>query len=318
MSTDINSKIKKVSITSEKFQGRDVTKEDIINEAKEIWEEVQTAWSNIVVEKKTKGKKAGQTKMKRGDIENLDKLFSEIRNKHKEFSQSYPTVLRHMVQENWFNIKAFSRYMDKLAQKSWGNDNERMDSYTDYAVELMKETHYKGKHLNRTTVNAFRVDYRARLQKEHDDFMSRIEEITKKVEDEQREVEQGRREDLLKAFKRLANSLKVPEEKQNQVEELVKNDLLQTDALDRMVTDMYRLVNGESPATIREEREKEQKRIAEKLQNQQVVLPDNMDPEEAAAMKARIEAMAAENIHADDDSDDDSDDDDENADEEAN
>lgn len=289
-----NPKIKNVSITSEK----EITKEDIIKEAQYIWKQAQNTWKDISYKKEVKkGKKKGLKTITGHDHEVLDKLFEKTRNEHKEFASSYPTVLRHMIQDQWFEISAFRKYMDEVEKNPWTNDEQRMDSYTRYAELLLIASKKKEGHhdTNKTVIAAFRRDYRGRLQKEHDDFTERFEEYKKSIQEEEKQLDVEKKNDLIAAWRRLGPIAKVSDEKINDVAELVKEGVLSLDKFQSMVYDIRRILSGVDIETIEREYAEHERKTREKMENTTVQIPENMNKEAAE----RLRRLAEEKIQAD-------------------
>lgn len=171
---DIDIKFKNVSITSEK----NVTAEDIINEAKEI------------------NRKLRARKLKPGDFDAADAFMAEMRKEHKEFSQSYPIVLRYMCQMQQFHVEALRKYLRHISAHPWKNHDEYLDSQVHYVVTLYKETH---KRWNRTQVENLGRNIREILKKEHDRFMELSDKYKKEVE-EKEEIYKTNRDESMKEF----------------------------------------------------------------------------------------------------------------------
>jgi hypothetical protein len=246
----VSDRIKKVSIVNEK----NVTADQIIKEANEIWNKAKDIWNGVTPlkgKKNNNGKGNSAIKISADDHTKLDELLDQMRAEHKEFATSYPTVLRHMVQEQWYSSNAFKDYMALVEKKPWTNDNERMDSYTTYAVLLFQATN-QNKHLNKTTLEAFRRDYRLRLQKEHDDFMRLHKQYVENEKKSKAEEDQMRRDEMLNALKRLAPSAGISTERLEQIVLLVQDGILSTEELTNMVYGIHGILVGENPDKIRE------------------------------------------------------------------
>lgn len=145
-------------------------------------------------------------KPKKEDLVFLDKLFEKMRKEHKQLSETYPTVIRHMIQELQYDRNVFNEYLMGLEKSPWMNDTQRMDSYANYAVLLYKHTN-KANHLSKTQIELFRKDYRKRLQSEHDKFIETVEEHKKQVEKESAHYSESMKKDMIAMIKkRLAES----------------------------------------------------------------------------------------------------------------
>lgn len=171
---DAELKIKNVSITSEKS----VTIDDIVNEA-------------VAINKKLQAKK-----IKPGDFDASDEFMAAMRREHKEFSQSYPIVLRYMCQMQQFHVGALRKYLKHIREHPWKNHDEYLDSQVDYCTILYKETHNRW---NRTQVENLRKNIRSILKSEHDRFMELSEKYKKEVDHEESGYKADR-EETMKAF----------------------------------------------------------------------------------------------------------------------
>jgi ElaB/YqjD/DUF883 family membrane-anchored ribosome-binding protein len=171
---DADIKIKNVSITSEK----NVTVDDIIAEAVSINKKLQAA------------------KIKPGDFDASDEFMAKMRREHKEFSQSYPIVLRYMCQMQQFHVNALRKYLNYIREHPWKNHDEYLDSQANYVIILYKETHNRW---NRTQVENLRKNIRTMLKSEHERFMELSDKYKKEVEHEESGYKADR-EDTMKAF----------------------------------------------------------------------------------------------------------------------
>jgi protein-tyrosine-phosphatase len=171
---DADIRLKNISITSEKA----VTAEDIIKEAVEI------------------SKKLRAKKLKPGDFDAADAFMNDMRREHKEFSQSYPIVLRYMCQMQQFHTAALRKYLAHIASHPWKNHDEYLDSQVQYVVLLYKETH---KRWNRTEVDNLSKNVHKLLKSEHKRFMELSDKYKTEVEHEESGYKAGR-EDIMKAF----------------------------------------------------------------------------------------------------------------------
>ena len=192
---DPNNAVKDVKIHNE----GNVDRAYILKEATDLYNECL----RLATEEKIdiKRVKSGKGKIKKQDTIFLDNLHDTMRKVHKQLSDTYPTVVRHMIQELQYSATAFDMYLKTVEKSPWMNDEQRMDSYTEYAVILYKENN-KGKHMSKTQVELFRKDYRKRLQEEHDKFMENIEEYQKQIDREEKKYDLGRRQDLINLLKK--------------------------------------------------------------------------------------------------------------------
>lgn len=145
------------------------TKQDIINEANEIWHSKAT----------------------------IDIIY----NKHPEFSKAYPLVVR-LITEGLYNQKAFQMYLNKIEKKPWTNEESYLDSLADYVKLLYRTTTTKY-----DTNEAKRIweNTRCILQKENTQFKDNLAKATKKIEQQEIILAKDSRDDLKDFFKIVTN-----------------------------------------------------------------------------------------------------------------
>lgn len=176
-----------------------VDRDYIVKEATALYEQClkEATEANVNVKKII----AGTGRPSKSDIDYLDFLFGTMRKEHKQLFETYPTVVRHMIQELQFDKNVFNKYLMGLEKKPWMNDSQRMDSYTDYALLLYKHTN-SGKHPSKTQLELFKKDYRKRLQDEHDEFMKTVEAHKARIEKESAGYDESRKQDLIAIIKK--------------------------------------------------------------------------------------------------------------------
>jgi flagellin-like hook-associated protein FlgL len=171
----------------------------IVNEATALYKECLKIAKEAGVD--TEKIISGKGTPKKQDLEFLDKLFYEKRSQHKQLSDTYPTVVRHMIQELQYSRVAFDDYLKGLEKNPWMNDQQRMDSYADYGVLLYRRANKKS-HPSKTQIELFRKDYRERLQDEHDKFMESVKEHQKQIDKESQKYTNGAKKDLIALLKK--------------------------------------------------------------------------------------------------------------------
>lgn len=266
-----------------------VSKRDIINEAYAIWDEAQKVWAGIKPLNSSKKQKKSGMKIKKSDHELLDAHYHKVCEEHKDFVSAYPTVMRHMIQEKWFHKKAFADYMTEVEKSPWTNDSQRMDSYTRYAELLMRATS-PNKHVNKSVVAAFKKDYRARLQSEHDQFINDYKRFKDEQDAEKKAEDAEKRIEYKKTFNRICVDADVKPDYIEQVNTLIDANMLSTKALETVIYDIRRTIAGVSVDEIRKENADFKKQVEENQRNTSVCIPDKMDEVHAE----RVRALAAE------------------------
>lgn len=95
--------------------------EDIVAEARAIWRAV------------------GASKVDKGDAPGNDALLERLQTEHANFCQSFPIVLRWMVQLREFHPKAFEKYLRKHASAELGSREDFLRLQAEYLVLLHRE-----------------------------------------------------------------------------------------------------------------------------------------------------------------------------------
>jgi len=105
----------------------------------------------------------------------LNELTDYYFNKYKDFSYSFPIVIRWMIQLNKYSKKAFKKYLLKYKETKINNRKEFAILQAEYLVFLFKEEkHYDQKYIN---------NYRDFIIKQ----LIEEEELHKRVEEEYKE-----------------------------------------------------------------------------------------------------------------------------------
>lgn len=237
-------KLGKVSIVNENA----VTKEDILNEAAQIWKECKKhfdQWGSTI------------------DQNKLDSLYKSMRTSHKDFATSYPTVLRHMVQDCSFSKSAFNLYLNKVERAPWTNDKQRMDSYADYFILLIQErrkAEAKKKHtsphsiMTETERQTMWRDYRARAQNEHDDFIAKYDQQKKELEAEELKYSDEARQDMISALRRLGPNVHMADDQIQRIITAAEKKEISSARLEQFVYDIRRIWAGDNAADVLKDR----------------------------------------------------------------
>jgi hypothetical protein len=151
------------------------TPDEIVQLGKKIWAEV------------------GSSGVAKGDSKGNDELLERLQEKYKNFTTSFPIVLRWMVQMRQFSAAALRKYLLKHASVKLDTREAFLELQADYIVLLYRE-------LNRHPDEAFMKKYRASIVKQLIDEDKEFIETQKQVEKDfaQREVvlDQERRQRL--------------------------------------------------------------------------------------------------------------------------
>ena len=173
---------------------KEVTRDDVLREAKDIWKKCQTAIK--------------RRNLKFGDKDGAEKLMSEFRKEHKEFSTSYPIVLRYMAEMQTFHPDALRLYLKKIEEHPWKSETEYLDSQADYVTLLYKATHSR---YNTTEVARVRENIRKILVVEHEKFKLYQEEFSKEVNEMESRLEEMNKHELAAYFKKIGKGETVEE-----------------------------------------------------------------------------------------------------------
>jgi hypothetical protein len=173
------------SVTNEKNK----TADEILEEMNSIWREARQRWT--------------EQHITQDNHKALDKIFDDIRGRHRELYSSYPTVIRHALQEMRYSEDAFRKYLKRLSVKPWLNDEQRMDSYADYFILMYKSLNPR---YNAAEAARLRSDYRNRLDQEEKSFRERYEVARREVEQQEKQLDKDRREYILAIAKKLQES----------------------------------------------------------------------------------------------------------------
>lgn len=99
------------------------TPEELVQLGKKIWAEVQ------------------RTKVKKDDDRGNDALLEKFQNKYTDFNQSFPIVLRWMVQRREFEAGAFHKFLLKHAHAKLDTREAFLELQGEYLVLLYCATH---------------------------------------------------------------------------------------------------------------------------------------------------------------------------------
>lgn len=161
-----------VKLTSEK----EVTIDDVVNEANQMWKEVRRR--NLRID----------------DYDATDTLMKDMFRVHPAFCKAYPVVNRYMCQMGQYNSKAFKMWLTKIKMHPWKTEEEYLEAQVDYIVKLF----LAGKpRANKTEVNNLRANVRHFLSHEHNEFKKCADDSEKKVNDREEQLERKNASELI-------------------------------------------------------------------------------------------------------------------------
>lgn len=168
----------RINIKSEK----EVTIDDLVQEANEIWMRV-----------------LGKTPIE------------DIAKKYPQFYQSYSIIIQYMYIKNIFVKEIFRNWLLKVQENPWKTTEDYFKSHADYLTELYfypfndhlnyskKEKNKEAKWL-RIEKDKFRAEMFKALKDNHEDFIATHEEVKEKVDKKDMEFRRKNREELFDFF----------------------------------------------------------------------------------------------------------------------
>lgn len=136
-------------------------------------------------------KKALEAKVETLTVAQSDKLLEELQDEFKDFSQTFPLVLRWMIQMKQFNLTIFKSYLKKFSLAAVASREEYLDLQAEYLVMLFR---HNSNHPDEKKVQAYRRQLIESLIEEDKSF----KEIQKEVEDQMKAEDKEITESLKK------------------------------------------------------------------------------------------------------------------------
>jgi hypothetical protein len=115
---------------------RDIHRKKYLDDADEICKDVVDHFKN---------NQSYSDKTEEEKLIYLEDLLAKYQNKYKEFSMSFPIVLRYMVQMQQYNRKAFDRYIRRLYEKPYRSEEEYCKRQSEYVMYLYMEVNPRSK-----------------------------------------------------------------------------------------------------------------------------------------------------------------------------
>ena len=135
------------------------TPDELVRLGKQIWGEIK------------------QSRVKKDDDRGNDELLAKLQNKYTDFNQSFPIVLRWMVQRRQFEDSAFHKFLLKHAHAKLDTRESFLELQGEYLVLLYCAT-------NPRYDNGFIKKYRASIVKQLIDEDKEFTETQKQVDAE--------------------------------------------------------------------------------------------------------------------------------------
>jgi hypothetical protein len=164
-----------VPVSANVSHARQVTVEDIVAEAEEIYKQVLAA------------------KLREDDTAGQESLLKQIQDDHKDFNVSFPLALRWTVQTKQYKRTALVKYINYVKGKEWKERKDFLRDQGEYLVFLYRDLHPK---YDQRQVTEYRQAIVAQLIKEDDEFEEMKKEAEKELKRRNDEIDQERRRSL--------------------------------------------------------------------------------------------------------------------------
>lgn len=163
------------------------TAADVLEEMNGLWAAAKAKWK--------------EQKLTESDHKQLDEIYDSFRSAHPQLYSSYPTVVKHALMEMNYHPDAFRKYLKRLEVRPWLDDNQRLESYSDYAVLLYKALNPR--RWRPDEMAAFRADYLDKLTTEHKKFEAMFKRHAEDIAREEKQHDRERREQLAEVLEQL-------------------------------------------------------------------------------------------------------------------
>jgi len=151
------------------------TPEQIVALAKKIWRDINTS------------------KVAKDDDSGNDALLGRLQAEYSDFNQSFPIVLRWMVQLRQFNAAALEKYLLKHATAKLDTREEFLRLQAEYLVLLYRETH---RHPDENFVRLYRDSIVKQLLEEDKAFLEMQEQVEDDLAQRAQAIDADRRKRL--------------------------------------------------------------------------------------------------------------------------
>jgi hypothetical protein len=157
--------------------GGEATSDEIISIAKKIW------------------KKALEAKIETLNNEQSDELLNKLQDEFKDFSQTFPLVLRWMIQMKQFNLSIFKTYIKKFSLAKVQSREEYLDLQAEYLVMLYRHNSH---HPDEKKVQEYRRQLIESLIEEDKAFKEIQKEVEEQMKQEEKELNEERKKKIYK------------------------------------------------------------------------------------------------------------------------
>ena len=135
-----------------------------------------------------------------------DKLLDDLQTEFKDFSQTFPLVLRWMIQMKQFNLTIFKSYLAKFSLAKVGSREEYLDLQAEYLVMMFRHNSH---HPDEKKVQAYRKQLIESLIEEDKAFKDIQKEVEEQMKSEEEEINKEKKMKLYKIL--LAQGVKKEE-----------------------------------------------------------------------------------------------------------
>ena len=154
-----------------------VTSDEIILTAKKIWKKALAANIETLTNSQS------------------DKLLDELQNEFKDFAQTFPLVLRCMIQMKQFNLTIFKSYIKKFSHAKVGSREDFLDLQAEFLVMMYRHYNF---HPDEKKVQEYRKNLIESLIEEDKSFKEIEKQVEKQMKDEENELNEERKKKIYK------------------------------------------------------------------------------------------------------------------------
>lgn len=159
---------------------RRVTPEELVEIAAGIWKEIHAAKVPVT------------------DGEGCKRLLETMQQEHRDFSESFPVVLKWMVMLRRYDQGAFRKYLDLHAKMKQGSKDAFFELQADY-LKLLERA--EKPHADEKILNKFRARVVTSLTKENREFEKTVKEVDSSMKEEKALFEVERKRALLEKLR---------------------------------------------------------------------------------------------------------------------
>jgi len=147
----------------------------------------------------------------RYDKDKMDDLYDVLKEKYKDFRESFPVPFRWIVHLRKYDTRAFRRWMEKVQKRpggaQWSSREEFIEWQVDYLVTLERQLMInKHVHWKADKMNEYKQQCRKMLKEEEEKFQAAKKTAEEHIADIKKDVEAARRLELLEHFAALAEA----------------------------------------------------------------------------------------------------------------